>query len=81
MSELEDLQALQALAGDRDDVRTVAAWMMAVNGRLNTIDNALDDADDLVSVAREFDGLDNTALCNALELAFDALEPYLKAVT
>lgn len=77
-----DLAAMRALAGHRDDVRTVFAWMLALNGRLNSISNLIDEANlEAVEVARSWDGLDNSALCDALEAAFDALDPHEKALS
>jgi len=74
--------ALHALAGHRDDVRTVFGWMLALDGRLNTINDVIGAREmERVDVARAWDGLDNAALCDALEAAFDALDLHEKAIS
>lgn len=72
--------SLQALYGDRDDVRTVGAWLMAVDGRLHSLDTLMDNFDNLPDLARAWDGLDNHALCDKLEVVFDALKLYEDAL-
>jgi hypothetical protein len=76
-----DRAALVALAGDCDDVRTVLAWMLALNGRLETINALVDPYEDLVTLARVFDGFDGHEVCAAMEKAFDELGLYEKALT
>jgi len=80
MSFDSDMSALFALAGDRDDVRTVLAWMLALNGRLNAIDDLASRFDDRVQLARVWDGLDGHEVCAAMEKAFDALGLYAEAL-
>jgi len=72
--------ALVALAGDRDNVRTILAWMLALNGRLNTISNLADVFEDRIQLARAWDGLDGHEVCAAMEKAFDVLGLYEKAL-
>lgn len=77
-----DRAALVALAGDRDHVNTVLAWMLALDGRLVTINKLIEERNlSLVAVARLFDGLDGHEVCDAMEQAFDVLGLYEKALT
>jgi len=81
MTDWSERAALAALAGDRDDVRTILAWVLALNGRLNTIDALADRFPDRVTLARAWDGLDGHEVCEAMEKAFDVLGLYEKAIT
>jgi hypothetical protein len=75
-----NVAALVAVAGDRDDTHTIIAWMLALNGRLNTISDLAAPFGDRVQLARAWDGLDGREVCDAMEAAFDALGLYEKAL-
>ena len=82
MSNNAENLALVAMAGDRDNVKTILAWMLALNGRLNTINALIEESgySDRVQLARAFDGLDGREACDAMEKAFDVLGLYERAL-
>jgi hypothetical protein len=68
--------------GDRDEPRTLFAWVIAMNGRENVLQDLVvevasqsgqKDGAQWVALARMCDGLDLTDTVNKLEAAFDAL--------
>lgn len=74
--------ALRALAGDRDEPRTLFAWVIAMNGRENTLQDLLVQTAALsgdennahwIAAARICDGLDIQDTVEKVEAAFDAL--------
>jgi hypothetical protein len=77
------LAAMMAAVGDRDDPKTLVAWLAAVNGRILTIDahaTRLVAEEGWVALARRFDGLDGYEVCAVLEKVFDELRLYEEAL-
>jgi hypothetical protein len=86
MDDDEDLTAakiaMRAMTGDRDEPRTLFSWLLALNGREQTLQALVTavaavggtaDSAHWIAIARICDGLDISEIVGKVEEAFDAL--------